>query len=265
MASPAQTAAERIKSLAQRAPVTAIILGRNFHGLADLAANPVAIPYSELPGFPATPGGEALICQIEDAPSLILKGASSFYETGDAQRMSGAIEALTHLRVRTIICPGFVTSLRPETLPGAVVAVTDHINFSGANPLIGIPEAIGVNLNDCYDRRLVRAVKQAATGAGFNPQDGVLMWCSGPTFETPAEAKAARLLGADMIGWSIAPEAIIARRFGVPFLGLALVTDLAPSVPGAGAPPSADIARGPVIAGLVSMRRLLRGFMKQKL
>ncbi len=264
MTTPAQAAADVIKSRSLHGTAeTAVILGRDFQGLADLAQDPVVVPYSDLPGFPETPDGEVVLCEIEGAPTLLLKGAPTFYETGDPSLMAGAIETLTHLGVRGIWRTGLVTSLRADFVPGTLVAITDHINFSGMNPLIGVADAFGVNLNDVYDKRLLRRVKLAATSAAVSIHEGVLMWCSGPTFETLAEAKAAKLLGADLIGWSIAPEAIIARRFGLPFLGVALVTDLAAGVLGAGAP-SANLARGPIIAGLISTRRLLRSYLKQK-
>ncbi len=264
MTSPAQAAADIIKARITFGPAeTAVLLGRGFQGVADLAENPVAIPYSELPGFPQVSGGEVIICHIDGVPALILKGRPSFYETGDPSLMLSPVETLTHLGVRAILSPGFVTSVRADVLPGSLVLITDHINFSGMNPLIGVPSGIGVNLNDAYDKRLQRKVNYAASGASLALHEGVLMWCSGPSYETPAEVKMAKALGADVIGWTIAPEAILARAIEIPFVGVGVTTDLGAGFLGVGAP-SSNLTRGPVIAGLISVRRLLRGYVKIK-
>ncbi|WP_424362167.1 hypothetical protein [Methylocystis parvus] len=119
-----------------------------------------------------------------------------------------------------------------------------------------------VNMNEAYDKRLARRVKTSAATAGVAVHDGVMMWFSGPSFETPAEAKIARQLGADIFGWTIVPEAILARRFGLNFSGISVVTDF-----GAGfsnGNPNADITRGPAVAGVVATKRLMRSFVRMR-
>jgi len=267
VSTPAQDAAALLKERNTLGAVeTAIILGeRTSAGMQELVENAVSIRYADLPGFPRTPAtehGEAIICSIEGAPTLILKGRASFHETGDPSLMLAPIEALSLLGVRNVVATGFATSANADLNPSCIVAITDHIDFKGLNPLIGVPGDNFVNANDLYDKRLLRRLRHAASSAGVNIHEGVYAWFSGPSFETPAEVKAARTLGADIMGNSVAPEAIITRRFGMLFAGLVVVTDF-----GAGfsnGSPVADYGRGPVVAGLVGLKRLLRGFVKSK-
>lgn len=268
MTTPAQESAEIIKAKAGPfVAETAVILGRNFFGLADLAESPTVIPYAELPGFPQGPGvenGELVVCAIDGTPAILLKGRATFYETGDPSLMAVPIETLSLLGVRAILCTALALSVQADLVPSSVVTITDHINFTGLNPLIGASggDKNNVNMNEAYDKRLIRRIKQAAAGAGVASHEGVFMWFSGPSFETPAEVKVARQLGADVLGWALAPEAIVARRFGIPFAGIVVVTDF-----GAGFSngfPTADLTRGSAVAGVVATKRLLRSFLKNR-
>lgn len=268
MTTSAQEAAEIIQSRCDLGAIdTAIILGRIFFGVADLGERVATIPYAELPGFPTGPGvedGELTVSVIDGAPTAMLKGRSTFHETGDPSLMAGPLETLALLGVRNVLGTGLALSVQADLVPSSVVMVTDHINFSGLNPLIGASsgEEMMINLNEAYDKRLLRRVKNAAATAGVAMHEGVMMWFSGPSFETPAETKVARQLGADIIGWTIAPEAILARRYGLLFGGVAVVTDF-----GAGfsnGNPSADLTRGPAVAGVVATKRLLRSFIRMR-
>jgi len=267
MTTPAQAAAEMIKSANRFGGAeTAVILGRNFYSVADILEDAVSIPYAQLPGFPQAPGvedGELLIGLVESMPAIILKGRTNFYETGDPSLMAGPIEALALCGVRGILCPALVTSSRADFVPSTVVAVTDHINFNGFNPLVGQPvDKTFVNLNEAYDKRLLRRLKAAAAAGGVTVHEGVYMWFSGPSYETPAEVKLARLFGADLMGWSIAPEAILARRYGLPFCGVGVVTDFGAGF--SGGAPSGDMTRGPAVAGAVAIKRLSKAFIRAR-
>lgn len=244
---------------------SALMLGRIFYGVADVGDRLASIPYAELPGFPTGEGledGELIISNVDGTLTAILKGRSTFHETGDPSLMASPIETLSLLGVRNLLSTGLALSVLADLLPGNLVIVTDHINFAGLNPLIGASGGVKtmVNMNEAYDKRLLRRIKTAAAGSGVSVHEGVMMWFSGPSFETPAEAKVARQLGADLIGWTVAPECILARRYGVPFVGLTVVTDF-----GAGfsnGNPSADLTRGPAAAGIVAAKRLIRAFLK---
>lgn len=262
MTGPAQTAAEIIKARNPTETVeAAIILGRDFSSVAEIAENLVIVPYAELPGFPqigaAGEGGELIVGAVEGTPTLFLKGRTEFYETGDPSLMSSPIETLTHLGVRNVVSVATAVSADADLMPGSLVAVTDHINFSGLNPLVGASGDNFLSMNESYDKRLRRRLKIAAGGTGVTLHEGVFMWFSGPSFETPAEVKMARTLGADLLGASLVPEAILARRFSLPFGGLAVVTDYAAGFSGGN--PVHDPARG---IGLVALKRLLRAYVK---
>lgn len=266
MNAPAEEAAAIIKSRCDIDAIdSAIILGRLFFSSADIGERVAAFPYAELPGFPVAPGvedGELIVSMVDGAPVILLKGMSSFHETGDPSLMAGPMETLALLGVRSVLCTGLVQSVQADLVPSSIVLVTDHINFTGLNPLIGAPadgKAV-INMNEAYDKRLLRRVKAAAGSAGVSVHEGILMWFSGPSFETPAEAKVARQLGADLIGWNIVPEAILARRYGMLFSGVTVVSDFAAGFSNGN--PSPDLTRGPAVAGVVASKRLLRNFCK---
>jgi purine-nucleoside phosphorylase len=259
MTSTAKDAAEIIKSRNSHGFIeAAVILGRNLYSVADLAENAVSVPYADLPGFPrteATPDGQLLICTIEGIPTLILKGRVNFHETGDPSQMAAPIETLSLLGVRSILSTTFASSVNANLVPSSLVAITD--------PLIGaLGENNFINMNDAYDKRLLRRLGVSAAAAGVSVREGVFIWFSGPSFETPAEVKMARLLGADLLGVSVVPEAILARRFGVPFAGVAVVTDFGAGF--SGGAPSGDFTRGPAVAGLMALKRLVRGYVKSR-
>ena len=268
MSNLAEEAAALIKSRCNLEGLeAAVILGRAFFGVADLGERAAAIPFAELPGFPVAPGiedGELIVSFIDSSPTILLKGHSTFHETGDPSLMAIPLETLALLGVRNVLCAGLAVSVHADLVPSSLLLVTDHINFTGLNPLIGAPAggAAMVNLNEAYDKRLFRRVKNAAATAGVTIHEGVLMWFSGPSFETPAEAKVARQLGADVIGWTIVPEAILARRYGLHFGGVVIVTDFGAGFSGGN--PHADFTRGPAVAGIVAAKRLLRTFLKSR-
>ncbi|MBI1868753.1 MAG: purine-nucleoside phosphorylase [Methylocystis sp.] len=268
MTRPAQTAAETIKARSALEMVeAAIILGHNFAGVADIAENPVIIRYAELPGFPQIgPAGderELIIGAVDGIPTVFLKGCANFYETGDPSLMARPIETLTHLGVRSLLSAVTAVSVSADLMPSSLVAIIDHINFNGLNPLVGAGgDNNFVNMTEAYDKRLQRRLKLASSGAGITLREGVFMWFSGPSFETPAEVKMARLLGADLLGPSLVPEAILARRFSLPFAGVAVISDYAAGFSGGN--PTHDLSRGHNVAGVVALKRLVRAYVKAR-
>lgn len=261
MTSPARATADIIKAHNRLGPIeTAVILGRNFTSTADIAGDPISLRYAELPGFPAIDDGEIVLGHVEGAPTLFLKGRSEFYESGDPSLMASAIETLALLQIRALVSTGTAVSTNADFQPASLLGIVDHINFSGLNPLIGAGgDENFISLVGAYDKRLLKRLKQSAADAGVSLNEGVQIWSSGPSFETPAEVKVARMLGADAVGFSIAPEAILARRFAVPFAGVAVITDYAAGFSGGN--PTYDPTRN---TGLVALRRLLRAFQKNR-
>lgn len=242
----------------------AVIVGDAFAGFGDLGEKIVSFLYDTLPGFPVCEGvehGELVGLTINGCALLVLCGHSTFYETGDPSLMTSAMETLSILGVRTVICAGTAQSVHPEIMPGSTILVTDHINLTGLNPLIGAYAGgkARVDMTNAYDKHLQRRMK-AAAASGIALREGVLMWFSGPSGETPAEARLARQLGADVVGWTIAPEAILARRYDLPFLGLAVVSEFAAGIHNRTT--SANTAAAPVLTGAVATKRLIRAFFR---
>ena len=224
--------------LGTRAPKTAIILGSSLGALAEAAADPLVIPYEELPGFPA-PGisghaGKLFVGALGGKQVAILAGRAHPYESGNAAVMRPAIEMLKHAGVETLILTNAAGSLKPEMRPGSIMLISDHINFSGMNPLIGQRgDENFVPMTDAYDAALRMRLRAAADAEGIGLHEGVYCWYSGPSFETPAEIRMFQIIGGSAVGMSTAPETILARRVGLKVAGLSVITNLAAGIEGA--------------------------------
>lgn len=240
----------------------ALIVGDELQGVTDVLATHDRVAYDSLPGFPIGAGmqnGAVVIGTIDDVSALVLQGVATFHRTGDPGLMSVPMETLALLGVNAVVMIGAAHSINANLQSGAFVAVTDHINITGFDPLIGVDDAI-IDMNEAYDKRLIRRLRLAATTTGASMAEGVLMWFSGPTYQTPAEARMARTLSADVIGWSIAPEAILARRFGLPFAAIAVATTYAAGF--TGGKPTREQTTTTLAANIGSLKRLLRTFVR---
>lgn len=219
-------------------PKVAIVLGSGLGDFTRQVKDPVAVPYSDLDGFPvpAVSGhsGSLIIGEIGAAPVAVLAGRGHYYEHGRPDAMRPALETLRALGVDTLVLTNAAGSLRPDLAPGSVMLITDHINFANRNPLIGEPtDARFVGLTQAYDADLLAAARAAARAEGVELAEGVYIWFSGPSFETPAEIRAARILGADAAGMSTVPEVILARFLGLRVLAFSVITNLAAGMTGA--------------------------------
>jgi len=241
-----------------------IVTGTGLSSLADGLTDLIVTPYADLPGFPQVnaPGhpGALVIGAQEGMRVAYLQGRAHFYETGDPASMSVPLETLALMGAQTVLLTCAAGSLRADLVPGVAVAVTDHINLTGFNPLIGVTENNFINLNEAYDRRVLRRFKRAAQQAGVTLHEGVYMWFSGPSFETPAEIRIARMLGADLVGMSIVPEVIIARRLALNVGALAVVTNFGAGFSGGN--PSHGESRQIAASGGIVLKRLIRAFLK---
>lgn len=227
-----------VESLGGLAPSTALVLGSGLGSLVDEVENAVRIPYAELPGFPRSGvtghAGEIVAGLFGGRPIIMMAGRAHYYEHGDAAVMRPAIEALAGIGVTRLLLTNAAGSLRPEMLPGSIMLIEDHINFAGTNPLFGEPtDRRFVGMTEAYDAGLRRAFEAAAADAGIELHKGVYMWFSGPSFETPAEIRMARLFGADAVGMSTVPEVIVARFLGLKVLACSVITNLAAGMTGA--------------------------------
>ncbi len=226
---------ERLHGLAQK---TALVLGSGLGGLIDDVEDAVHIPYADLPGFPqggvSGHSGELVAGTLSGKPIIMLAGRVHFYEHGNAAAMRPALEILAGLGIGTLILTNAAGSVDPEMAPGSVMLVEDHINFSGANPLIGeTSDRRFVGMTGAYDADLREALTNAADATGTPLHKGVYMWFSGPSFETPAEIRMARILGANAVGMSTVPEAILARFLGLRVAACSVITNFAAGMTGA--------------------------------
>ncbi|MFD1333361.1 purine-nucleoside phosphorylase [Methylopila musalis] len=226
-------AAARLRQFIGDAPATvALVLGSGLGAVTAAFADAVVVPYADLPGFPAGEvSGHArrvVVGRFGGRRVIALDGRAHTYESGDPAVMRAPFETLKALGVDTLILTAAVGAVDPTLAPGALVALSDHINLAGYNPLTGVSsDGRFVDMTDAYAPRLRALLARAAQAEGLALPEGVLMWFPGPSFETPAEIRAARALGADLVGMSLAPEAVLARWLGLELAAVATVVNLA--------------------------------------
>ncbi|SJZ87046.1 xanthosine phosphorylase [Enhydrobacter aerosaccus] len=259
------SAVETIKARAPGfTPRVALLLGSGLGGLVEEADAVATIPYAELAGFaqPSVGGhaGRLVLGHVGSTPVAILQGRVHYYESGKADEMAPAIRALAELGCETLVQTNAAGSLRLDMPPGSMMVITDHINFTGANPLFGVRDKPFVDMVDAYDPVLVRRLLEIGRGVNIRCHDGVYIWFCGPSFETPAEIRAAVTLGASAVGMSTAPETILARHAGLKVAAVSLMTNYAAGlVPGA---LGHDHTIAVASAASGDLRRLLRAFLE---
>ncbi|MGQ8631543.1 purine-nucleoside phosphorylase [Agrobacterium sp. DKPNP3] len=227
-----------VERLSGLMPRVAIVLGSGLGSLVDEVSDPIRVPYADLPGFPASGvsghAGELVAGYMGGEPVMMLSGRVHYYEKGDPAAMRAVIEALAGLGVQSLILTNSAGSVRQDMPPGSVMQITDHINYSGLNPLIGEEsDRRFVGMTTAYDPELMLAMRNAAIRATVPLFGGVYMWFSGPSFETPAEIRMARVLGADAVGMSTVPEVILARFFGMRVAAASVITNYGAGMTGA--------------------------------
>ncbi|MBU3028578.1 purine-nucleoside phosphorylase [Paracoccus marinaquae] len=247
------------------APEYGLILGS---GLGHLSAHVagVAIPYDDLPGFPhAGVSGhvpQLVIGQLEGRRVAVFGGRSHYYESGRADAMRLPLETLAALGCGKLILTNAAGSLRADIPPGGLMMLDDHIAFAGTNPLIGErTDARFVPMTDAHDPRMRAALKSAAQAEGIELAEGVYCWFSGPSFETPAEIRAARILGADAVGMSTVPEIILGRFLGLRCAAISVITNM-----GAGLSDEAishDHTKAMAPIGASKLEAVLRRFLRE--
>lgn len=228
----AEDVAATVRALAGAAPVRlGLILGS---GLGHIAAavRGVAIPYGDLPGFPhAGVSGHNPVLAIGDLEGVrvaVFGGREHYYEKGRADAMRLPLTVLKLLGATSLIATNAAGSLVPGNGPGSLMLLSDHINFSGLNPLIGEPtDARFVPMTDAHDPAIRAGLRAAALAEGIALPEGVYAWYSGPSFETPAEIRAIGILGGNAVGMSTVPEVILARFLGLRVAAVSVITNMA--------------------------------------
>ena len=233
-----RTIARITEVLEGRTPKVALVLGSGLGGLVDEVENAVRIPYAELPVFPQSGvtghAGQLVAGDFAGVPVIMLAGRAHYYEHGNAAAMRPVLEALAGIGIEKLLLTNAAGSLEAEMAPGSVMLITDHINFSGTNPLFGEPtDRRFVGLTEAYDASMRDAIEKAAEVTQTPLHKGVYMWFSGPSFETPAEIRMARVFGANAVGMSTVPEVILARFLGLRVAACSVITNYAAGMTGA--------------------------------
>ena len=210
-------------------PQIGIILGSGLGGLVDEIEDSVSVRFEDIPHFPVSSvdghRGEVLCGSLCGASLLALCGRVHYYEGYAMQQVVFPIRVMAAFEVKTVIVTNSVGAINADYKPGDIVAISDHINFMGDNPLKGSNDF--VDLSEAYSRELRNLARQIADQQGINLRSGVYAAYSGPSYETPAEIRALRTMGADMVGMSTVPEVIQAKSLGMKVLGLSMITNMA--------------------------------------
>lgn len=265
MSKNAETLAEQIKAIAGDAPVRiGLVLGSGLGHIAN-EVDGIAIPYSDLPGFPhAGVSGHnpnLVIGNFEGVRVAVFGGRAHYYESGRGDAMRLPLEVLKALGADTMIATNAAGSMRRDMPTGSIMCLSDHINFSGLNPLIGEPtDARFVPMKDAYDPQIRAGLRNAADAADVNMADGVYAWYSGPSFETPAEIKAIAMLGADAVGMSTVPEVILARFLGLKAAAISTITNMAAGMSDESISHEHTKAMAPI--GAAKLEKVLRGYLR---
>ena len=262
MSRSAEDLARLIRERAGDAPVRiGLVLGSGLGGLAA-SVDGIAIPYADLPGFPhaGVSGHRAdlVVGDLEGQRVAVFGGRAHYYESGRGDAMRLPLETLKALGAEALILTNAAGSMRPDIAPGDIMCLSDHINFSGLNPLIGEPsDARFVPMTRAYDPDLRARLHAAAGAAGVEMKDGVYAWYSGPSFETPAEIRAIRTLGADAVGMSTVPEVILARFLGLRVAAISTITNMAAGLSDENISHEHTKAMAPL--GAAKLEKVLRG------
>ncbi|MDQ1849346.1 purine-nucleoside phosphorylase [Gemmobacter fulvus] len=254
-----------VQARAGAAPVRlGLILGSGLGHLAQ-AVDGVAIPYEDLPGFPhASVSGHnpnLVIGTLEGVRVAVFGAREHYYEKGNPAAMRPALTLLKALGAEALIATNAAGSLRADIPPGNLMLLNDHINFSGLNPLIGEPtDARFVPMTDAHDPDLRNGLKAAAAAEGVALPEGVYTWYSGPSFETPAEIRAIKILGGDAVGMSTVPEVILARFLGLKVAAISTITNMAAGMSDEQISHEHTKAMAPL--GAAKLERVLRAFLR---
>lgn len=256
-----------IQSHAGDEPVAiGLILGSGLGHLAE-AVEGTTIDYADLPGFPhAGVSGhnpKLVIGDLEGTRVAVFGGRAHYYESGRGDAMRLPLEVLKALGAEALIATNAAGSMRTDIQPGDLMLLNDHINFSGLNPLIGEPsDRRFVPMKDAYDPEIRAALAQAAQDEGITLAEGVYAWYSGPSFETPAEIRAIRILGADAVGMSTVPEVILARFLGLKAAAISTVTNMAAGLSNEAISHEHTKAMAPL--GAAKLEKILRRYLRQR-
>ena len=232
------SAAEYIKKQTNLCPDIGLVLGSGLGDYADTLEEAVRIPYADIPNFPVptVPGhsGAMVFGKKCGQTVVVLQGRIHYYEGLPQKEITLPIRVLAALGVKTVVLTNACGGVNLSFKPGDLMLISDHINFSGSNPLIGANlDAFGPrfpDMSDLYTASIRAAIKEKASAAGIELQEGVYAMYSGPNYETPAEIRMFRIMGADTVGMSTVPEALVAGHCGMQVVGISCITNMAAGI-----------------------------------
>lgn len=231
-------AAEALKAKISKLPEVGLILGSGLGGLADEIVNPVYVPYDTLEGFPVSTveghAGRFVIGDFEGRSVIAMQGRFHYYEGYDIAAVAMPVYVMKLLGVTHLLLTNAAGGANTGYEPGDLMLIEDHLNLSGHNPLIGPnDERFGPRFPDAsevYDKALNAKIRELAKDLGIRLQRGVYAMSPGPSYETPAEVRMARTLGADAVGMSTVPEALVANHCGIKTVGISCITNMAAGI-----------------------------------
>lgn len=228
-----QETAQWIKAHTQLAPETAIVLGTGLGRLAAEIEVVDAFPYSEIPNFPVSTveghSGRLLFGRLGGKEVMALEGRFHYYEGYTMKEVTFPVRVMHELGIKTLFVSNAAGGMNPDFEIGDLMLITDHINFMPEHPLHGPNFPTGPrfpDMSEAYNRELLDMARGIAAEKGIRTVEGVYIATQGPTYETPAEYKMFRILGADAVGMSTVPEVIVARHCGIRVFGISIITDL---------------------------------------
>jgi purine-nucleoside phosphorylase len=230
-----EVAARYILERCSQRPRIGLVLGSGLGGFVDEFENATRIPYTDIPGFPRSTAvghaGTLVVGEIAGIPLVAMQGRVHLYEGYSAQQVTFPVRALARLGVKAVILTNAAGGINPGYSRGALVVIRDHINLQGRNPLVGPNDnRFGPrfpDMTDAYDAELRRMAAEEAKRTGIELHEGVYAAMLGPSYETPAEIRYLRTIGADLVGMSTVAEVIAARHMNLPVLAISCVTNMA--------------------------------------
>jgi purine-nucleoside phosphorylase len=231
-------AADYIKSRASAAPEVGLILGSGLGVLADEITDAATLNYADIPHFPVSTveghAGELLVGDLAGKKVILMKGRFHQYEGYGATEVSFPVRVMKALGAKTLLVTNAAGGINTEYEPGDLMLIRDHINFMFRNPLIGPNDPqVGVrfpDMSEAYSKKLRDAAREVATQEDIRVREGVYAGLLGPSYETPAEIRMLRVLGADAVGMSTVPETIVARHAGMEVLGISCISNMAAGI-----------------------------------
>jgi purine-nucleoside phosphorylase len=233
-----EEAVEAVRERTALQPLVAVVLGSGLGGFADEVEDAVEIPYAEIPGWPPSTAvghaGTLVLGTVAGMPIAVMRGRAHLYEGLPPEKVVFGIRVLGRLGITTLVLTNAVGAIDASLHPGQLVLVSDHLNLQGTSPLVGPnDESLGPrfpDLSDAYDPGLRAAAREAGSRLGLELLERVYAAWLGPAFETPAEIRMLRTLGAGLVGMSTVPEVLAARHQGIRCLAISCVTNMAAGV-----------------------------------